>query len=287
MNKDLATLIQDLLFAAEIVRIRASELGESIGSLNTHSQHNQQRGLKEFEVVLTIRTVGNCHLRLAVVLRASFGHPLHGDHEALPHPNQPSNILSKPVLKAMETILCILSCREGENGEFQHEVFKLISRDNCSIVCNCCLVERFDHRAKSRWQHCNLEIEKTPKYLGDFFSLLNDIFVLLTSNILRFRRNCGRILSDFCGNLRNCNRLRSNVCSSSRCQPATGCHNNGGDTNDRSNNYRPSLPPNHAIVDTQRTTTKKTVQQTHSLIPLWIGRHFAMGKKCPQAASYA
>ncbi|WP_303748380.1 hypothetical protein [Stenotrophomonas pigmentata] len=48
----------------------------------------------------------------------------------------------------------------------------------------------------------------------------------------------------------------------------------------------PSIPPNHAILR-EWPALANTFHPTHSLIPLWIKRHFAMGMSCPQEASDA
>lgn len=46
---------------------------------------------------------------------------------------------------------------------------------------------------------------------------------------------------------------------------------------------RPSVPPNHAIL-AQPPALAHAIQHAHSLIPPWIGRHFAMGAGITPAA---
>ena len=55
---------------------------------------------------------------------------------------------------------------------------------------------------------------------------------------------------------------------------------------EKRDNYVPRFPPYVAVLRQWRALCN-TLNPTHSLIPLWIGRHFAMGGNCPQGVRYA
>lgn len=72
------------------------------------------------------------------------------------------------------------------------------------------------------------------------------------------------------------------ICSSTK-EKCEGTKHDGSEHSQEAHRQRPSLPPNNAILS-QRPALADTIQHAHSLIPLWIGRHFAMRAPNPLAA---
>jgi len=114
-----------------------------------------------------------------------------------------------------------------------------------------------------------------------FFQFLNAIKRILRSPIF-YRQTClccTRKLIGLRAKPSDCeSRSKRSECPISGGKKGSECY----DKSNYGSNNSPSLPPNHTVIDTQSAATKKTIPPTHSLIPLWIGRHFATACHCQE-----
>jgi hypothetical protein len=77
-------------------------------------------------------------------------------------------------------------------------------------------------------------------------------------------------------------RARNSICRSTHDEDSQ-CSDSRNNDRQSAKECTPCLPPNSAVLR-QRPALANPIQHAHSLIPLWIGRHFAMRARNPLAA---